>query len=272
MYNLWYSPSKNDVVAAILGPSDSYKGKLSITTKVDRTVKIPDDNFFLASDSSASIRNFKVKIMGVDPHKNKIYEEMYSKYNWSPDSMQNTSFIPVSEKSIVFDYSETEIEMFFGYKYYRFEKIFPNTELSIVLPRTLENFIISSDYQNDYTNLNAASIDFSKCEKIKVLDANFFGIDGKWTKITLPPNIEKMSDVSIYYSDFNGRSVKWNTTIIGIDRVKYFGKSAILYDIDQTNNFENVSYQLNPNAFYYSNSFPSWMSVEGGILVDDKNK
>ncbi len=269
MYELWYSPSKNELAAAILGPSDNpeYAGKLNITTEVDQSVKIPDENIFLASDSSR--RYFKVKIMGVDQFKREVDAEMSSKGLWSPFSMSTTAFAPVKEKVINIDYSNTNLEMFFGYQYSEFNKLLPNTQLNLILPKFLINFDIISSM--DYSNLIASSIDFGKCEKIKVLDSHFCDVIGKWTKIILPPNIEKISSASIYYADFDKKTPKWKTEIIGMERVKFFAKSAIWYHNNQEGFFENISYQLNPNAFYYSNSFPSWISVEGGILVDAKN-
>ena len=271
VYQLCYSPSKNEVVAAILGPSDDpkYAGKLDIRTKIDQSVKIPDENIYINNDPTR--RYVKVKILGVKNTTDIVQMEKLG--FWTPfNNMSLASFAPVKDNVINIDYSDTNLEFIFGYMCVRFKQFVSDSSLKLILPANLEfcSLAENGDIMKDYSNLVSSTIDFSKCYKITVIS----DIYGKWTEINLPQNVEKIYNEGIIYDNFNQQIPKWKIKINGIEKVKYFDTYSIECITGQSEFFDNISYQLNPNAFYYSGSlspsFPSWLTVSGGIVVDSR--
>ncbi len=263
LYDLVYNTKTKEIAASIVGVSKQYDGQCAYPAKLDNNVLVTG---VYTKNGNETNNWFDVKETGFFYDSESITNELFNK---NIDDLSDESYLGKFKKlpdnqTIIMDYSNSKIEVFNS-----FVSVSNNNDSSYLkLQDIIIKFPTNLTYCTcwDFSWKDArVSLDFSMCNKMNVIDINMHGL----TSIILPPNIEKIDYLSFFFDEIPTNKIDVN--IEGIEKVKFFKllESGVQGNdsVDINSIFLHKTYDLNPNAFYYSYSFPTWITVNGGKII-----
>ncbi len=280
LYNIVYSPSRDELGAAILGPGETgceYDGKLQTPTKLDQYVNLQGVYYYQKNEQSGLLEpstKIAVKVFGDATPTRDEEAIMREKKLWIFSNRNPARFAPFEGNELVLDFSDSLIEscLSLGYeKSIEKPEMFPNVHsVKVLLPATLENARLDLrnilNFRFAKKIINKCLYDFSRCTKIESFaDDTICSIA---TEIILPPNLKKIENggIKIDFDQIQNYSPenKLNLNIIGLEHVQLFQGGAIgsyMYD----KYISPIYIDFKPTTYYVE--FPEWMNITGGQKI-----